>query len=281
MWLPAKPGADSPNSSKPFARQRAPLLLKPPRQRLSVEAVAANPPGVPKLVVQDVSFTLQSGQSLGIVGPSASGKSSLVRLLVGVWQPIRGNVRLDGAALDQWSSEVLGRHIGYLPQDVELFEGTVAQNISRFEQNPDPRAVIAAAEVAGVHELIVGLSEGYETAVGENGVGLSAGQQQRIALARALYRDPFLVVLDEPNSNLDFDGEQALMRAMTAVCTRGGIVVVVAHREVVLANVDLLLAMAGGRAQLIGAREDVLSKLRKPALPTQLRNIADVGSAKR
>ena len=140
----------------------------------------------------------KSGDGLGIIGPSASGKTSLARLIVGVWQPVRGKVRLDGAALDQWSPEALGRHVGYLPQDVELFDGTIAENVSRFEAAPEAQAIHCCAKVAGVHELIFHLPEGYQTKIGETGAALSAGQRQRIALARALYRDPFLVVLDEP-----------------------------------------------------------------------------------
>ena len=168
-------------------------------------------------MVQDVNFALKSGDGLGIIGPSASGKTSLARLIVGVWQPVRGKVRLDGAALDQWSLLSLGRNIGYLPQDVELFEGTIAENISRFDAEADDDVIIAAARTAGVHELIVRLPEGYETKIGERGAALSAGQRQRVALARALYRDPFLVVLDEPNSNLDSDGEEALTQAISGV----------------------------------------------------------------
>ena len=182
------------------------------RRASSVENASVVPPGSEKVVVQDVSLSLQAGNGLGIIGPSGSGKSSLARLLVGVWRPVRGRIRLDGAALDQWSPESLGKHIGYLPQDVELLAGTVAQNIARFHEPLDAKAVIAAAKAAGVHDLIVGLPDGYETQVGESGTALSAGQAQRVALARALYGDPFLVVLDEPNSNLDAEGDEALSR---------------------------------------------------------------------
>jgi len=174
------------------------------------------PPGQQRVVVQDASFRLNAGQGLGILGPSAAGKSSLVRAIVGVWMPARGKVRLDDAALEHWSAEALGRHTGYLPQDVELFAGTVAQNIARFEPEPDPEALIAAANAARVHELILRLPDGYETHIGEGGAALSAGQRQRIALARALYRDPFLVVLDEPNSNFDTEGDQAPTQAIKA-----------------------------------------------------------------
>ncbi len=215
-------------------------------------------------MVADVAFTLKAGQGLGVIGPSASGKSSLARVIVGVWPPVRGKVRLDGAALDQWPDEELGRHLGYLPQDVELFAGTVAENIARFEPEPDGEAVIAAGRAAGVHDLVLRLPGGYETQIGEAGTLLSGGQRQRIALARALYRDPFLVVLDEPNSNLDGEGEQALTGAITGVRERGGIVVVIAHRPSALAGVDHVLVMADGRAQAFGPKDEILSKLMRP-----------------
>jgi PrtD family type I secretion system ABC transporter len=258
-----------------------PMQLQTPVQRLTVEAVSASPPGVPKAVVQDITFELEAGQGLGIIGPSGSGKSSVVRLLVGVWQPVRGNVRLDGAALDQWASDALGRHIGYLPQDVELLAGTVAENIARFEPNPDNEAVIAAAKAVGVHDLIVRLPGGYDTPIGEQGSALSAGQAQRVALARAVYRDPFLVVLDEPNSNLDSEGEEALTRAILGVRERMGIVIVVAHRPSAIAGVDRLLMMNQGKAQAIGPKDEVLSKvLQRPlAIPRPLKIVPESGSA--
>jgi len=258
-----------------------PMQLQTPVQRLTVEAVSASPPGVPKVVVQDITFELEAGQGLGIIGPSGSGKSSLVRLLVGVWQPVRGSVRLDGAALDQWASDALGRHIGYLPQDVELLAGTVAENIARFEPNPDNEAVIAAAKAVGVHDLIVRLPGGYDTPIGEQGSALSAGQAQRVALARAVYRDPFLVVLDEPNSNLDSEGEEALTRAILGVRERMGIVIVVAHRPSAIAGVDRLLMMNQGKAQAIGPKDEVLSKvLQRPlAIPRPLKIVPESGSA--
>ena len=238
-----------------------PMPLQPPSRNVVVESAAVMPPGSEKTVVQDVSITLQAGNGLGIIGPSGSGKSSLARMLVGVWKPARGRIRLDGAALDQWSPDSLGRHIGYLPQDVELLAGTVAQNIGRFSEPLDPKAVIAAATAAGVHDLIVGLPDGYETQVGESGTALSAGQAQRVALARALYGEPFLVVLDEPNSNLDSEGDEALSRAIMSVRARGGIAVVVAHRPSAIACVDMLLMMSGGRAQAFGAKDEVLARV--------------------
>jgi ATP-binding cassette subfamily C protein len=244
-----------------------PMPLQAPSKSLVVQNAAVGPPGEQKIVCQDVNFTLTNGKALGIIGPTASGKSSLARMLVGVWTPLRGTIRLDGATLDQWSPEALGRHIGYLPQDVELFPGNVAQNIARFEDPPHPEAVLAAAQAAGVHDLIVNLPDGYETKVGERGSALSAGQAQRIALARALYRDPFLVVLDEPNSNLDAEGDEALTRAILGLRARGAIVVVVAHRPSAIAGVDYILVMAKGRQQQFGPKEEVLSRVAQPAAP--------------
>ncbi|MHC2621880.1 PrtD family type I secretion system ABC transporter [Bradyrhizobium huanghuaihaiense] len=250
--------------------------LPPPCKSLVVEAVSVVPPGEQAAVVMEASFALNPGQGVGIVGPSASGKSSLVRAVVGVWVSARGKVRLDGAALDQWSSEALGRHIGYLPQDVELFAGTVAQNISRFEPAPDAEAMIAAARAAGVHEMVLRLPKGYDTPIGEGGAALSAGQRQRIALARALYRDPFLVVLDEPNSNLDAEGDQALTQAIHGVRARGGIVIVVAHRTSALAGVDQLIVMAEGRVQTFGPKDALLAKMVQPrAGPVPLKVVTE------
>jgi ATP-binding cassette subfamily C protein len=184
-----------------------------------------------------------------------------------VWRAARGAIRIDRASLDQWTSEQLGPHIGYLPQDMELFAGTVAQNIARFDQQVPDEAVIAAATEAGVHELILGLPDGYQTQIGEGGSALSAGQRQRIGLARALYGAPFLVVLDEPNANLDGDGDEALTRAVKSVRARNGIVIVVAHRPSALAGVDMLLVMRGGRLHLFGPKETVLKETIQPAQP--------------
>ena len=227
------------------------------------------PPGDQRLVVQEVSFTLNCGQGLGVIGPSGSGKSSLARVLVGAWLPVRGKVRLDGASLDQWAPEALGRHVGYLPQDVELFAGTVAQNIARFDPDVDAEAIVKAARAADVHELVVSLPNGYDTQIGEGGAALSAGQRQRVALARALYGDPFVVVLDEPDSNLDADGEQALKRAIAGIRQRNGVAVVVAHRQSILAGIDHLLAMRGGRVVALGPKEAVLQKPRAAAPVTE------------
>jgi ATP-binding cassette, subfamily C, type I secretion system permease/ATPase len=253
------------------------LELPAPAHGLTVETLGVAPPGAQNLVVHGVNFTLKAGSAVGVVGPSASGKSSLVRVIVGVWRPARGCVRLDGAAIEQWTS--LGRHIGYLPQDVELIEGSVAENIARFSPDAPAAAVIAAAKAAGVHDLIVNLPDGYETEIGEQGAALSAGQQQRIALARALYGDPFLVVLDEPNSNLDAEGEEALTRAILSVRARGGIVIVVAHRSSALAAVDHLLAMVRGTQQAFGPKDEILHRLvrRESPAPGPLKVVPQAG----
>lgn len=243
------------------------MPLPPAKHHLSVEMATAGAPGSKKPIVQDISFRLAAGSAIGVIGQSGSGKSTLARLLVGVWPTWSGKVRLDGAALEQWLPEQLGGLVGYLPQDIELFAGTIAQNISRFEAEPDPDAVIAAAKAADVHDLVLRLPEGYRTQIGAGGASLSGGQRQRIALARALYRDPFLVVLDEPNSNLDAEGEQALTQAVKGVRARGGIVVVVAHRPSALAAVDQVLLMADGRVQAMGPKDEILSKLMRAAGP--------------
>ena len=247
------------------------MVLPPPRGHLRLENVATGAPGAQRPVVEGVSFELRAGQCLGIVGPSAAGKSSLVRAIVGVW-PLRGGaVRIDGATLDQWAASDLGRHIGYVPQDVQLYGGTIMENIARFEPAPDSGAVIHAAMAADVHEMILRLPKGYETQLGAEGGELSAGQRQRVALARALYRDPFLVVLDEPNSNLDGDGEAALIKAVRAVRERGGIVVMVAHRSNALAAADQVAVLNGGKITAFGPRDEVLRRVMRgpPGGPPQ------------
>ncbi len=235
--------------------------LPPPHRTFWVENLTLSPPGSERVTVDRVSFRAQAGEAIAVLGPSGCGKSTLVRGLLGTLPAVSGTVRLDGATLDQWSSEALGPHLGYLPQNVELLAGTVAENISRFEPDAPADEVIAAARLAGVHDLILHLPEGYDTPVGMDGGALSAGQRQRVALARALYRDPFLIVLDEPNSNLDQPGEQALANAVRAACDRGAIVVLVAHRPSILAAVDLVLLMRDGRAQAFGPKELLVPEL--------------------
>ena len=248
--------------------EEIPLELPTPAGALVVEGIAAVPPSERRVVLNDVSFDLKAGAGLGVIGPSASGKSSLARVLVGVWPAARGKVRLDGAALEQWSPEILGNHIGYLPQDVELFDGTVAENIGRFDHQPDAEKVINAAKAAGAHDLILSLPNGYDTPIGEGGTSLSAGQRQRVALARALYGDPFLVVLDEPNSNLDDEGDRALTGAIANVRRRGGIVIVIAHRPSALAAVDQVLVLANGQKVKMGPKEEVLRAVLRPSAAT-------------
>jgi ATP-binding cassette subfamily C protein len=257
-----------------------PTQLQTPTSRVSVEAVSMVAPGDQRPIIHDVTFALTAGQGLGVIGPSGSGKSSLIRALVGVWTPVRGKVRLDGAALDQWSPDMLGRHIGYLPQDVELFTGTVAQNISRFDPEARSDDIIAAAKEAGVHEMIIKMRDGYNTEVGEQGSALSAGQAQRVALARALYGDPFLIVLDEPNSNLDTEGDEALTRAVRAARERGAVVVVVAHRPIGIEGVDQILVLKDGRMQAFGPKEQVLAQVLQPrvAAPAPIKIVSDAGA---
>ncbi|TQI76774.1 ATP-binding cassette subfamily C protein [Bosea sp. AK1] len=247
---------------------QAPALALPaPTELITVEAASVSPPGGQRLTASNVSFALRAGQGLGVIGQSASGKSSLARMLVGVWQPLTGTVRMDGSSLRHWRPEELGHHVGYLPQEVELFSGTVAANIARFRSDATAERIIEAAKASGVHELIQRLPEGYQTQIGERGTALSAGQRQRIALARALYGNPFLVVLDEPNSNLDAEGEQALTDAIFQVRRRGGVVVVIAHRPSALTALDQVLVMAEGRVQAFGPKDEVLSTSLK-AVPT-------------
>lgn len=239
--------------------------LPAPSRALSVDRISALPPETTEAVLQDVTFTLEAGTGLGVIGASGSGKSSLARVLVGIWHPARGSIRLDGATPDQWPAAALARHIGYMPQAIELLDGTIAENIASFDPDAEPDAIIAAARAARVHDLIVSLPEGYSTEVGENGRPLSAGQKQRIALARALYRDPFVVILDEPNSNLDSEGEEALTSAILGIRERGGIVVVIAHRPSALLAVDKVLMLAAGRQQAFGPKDEVLSKVLRQA----------------
>nr|WP_274379778.1 type I secretion system permease/ATPase [Endobacterium cereale] len=240
-----------------------PMALPAPERDLRVEGVTIIPPGGKRPTVVGVAFSIAAGQALGVIGPSGSGKSTLSRVLVGAWAPTQGKVRIDGAGLDQWGSAQLGRHIGYLPQGVELFDGTIAENIARLDASPDAAAVVTAAKAAGAHELILRFEQGYETPVGEAGMALSAGQRQRIGLARALYGNPFLIVLDEPNANLDTEGEIAVVNAITAVRQRGGIVVVIAHRPSAIGAVDQVLMLDGGRQIACGPREEVLLKVLK------------------
>ncbi|HYC42776.1 MAG TPA: type I secretion system permease/ATPase [Noviherbaspirillum sp.] len=238
------------------------MTLPKPLGAISVETVTAAPQGAQVPVVKALTFALQPGDALGVIGPSGSGKSTLARLLVGVWPAAAGKVRLDGADIFQWNKDELGPHIGYLPQDVELFGGTVSENIARFGE-VDPEKVILAAKRAGVHDMILHFPKGYDTVLGDGGAGLSGGQKQRIGLARAMYDDPSLLVLDEPNSNLDDVGEQALVAAVIDLRRRGKTIVLITHRTSVLGATNKLLLLRDGVAQAFGPTNEVLTALAK------------------
>ncbi len=248
------------------------MSLPKPVGRITLEAVTAAPPGATVAVIGNLSFSIVPGDVLGIIGPSGSGKSTLARLLVGIWPSASGHVRLDGADVYQWNKDELGPHIGYLPQDIELFAGTVSDNIGRFGK-VDPEKVVSAARRAEVHELILQLPQGYDTLLGDGGAGLSGGQKQRIGLARAMYDDPSLLVLDEPNSNLDEVGEQALVAAIVDFRKRGKTVVLITHRSSVIGVTNKLLLLQGGTAHLFGPTAKVLTDLstasQKPAQPAK------------
>lgn len=243
-----------------FPRKIERMTLPAPTGALRIERLVVTPPGSKRPAVNGVDLALAKGEVLAVIGPSASGKSSLARAMVGVWPPSHGSVRLDGAEIGQWSSEALGPHIGYLPQDIELFDGTVAENISRFGET-DSAKVIEAATLSGIHQMVLRFPQGYDTVLGPGGLGLSGGQKQRIGLARALYGKPALVVLDEPNSNLDDAGESALVAAIGALRSNGSSVVLVTHRPNVLAVVDKLLVLQDGTQKMFGPRDQVLNAL--------------------
>ncbi len=285
-------------SSARLAYQRLEALLQayPPRPRrmalpaptgeLSVEQLGACAPGTRRATLANLSFALSAGQVLGVIGPSGCGKSTLARLLVGVWQPVTGKVRLDGADLSQWDKHQLGPHLGYLPQDIQLFAGTIAHNIARFaEVNADK--VLAAAQMAGVHELILQLPQGYDTVLGDSGAGLSGGQKQRIGLARAVYGLPAVIVLDEPNSNLDDAGEQALLQAITRLKTLKRTLILITHKPNVLTLTDQLLILREGQLQAFGPTASVLAapasgqaRPAKPAMNVSYRlGVVEAGKA--
>jgi len=239
------------------------LQLPEPEGHIVVQSVFAAPPGAKKAILQNVSFELKPGQGLGVIGPSASGKSTLARLLVGVWTPQRGAVRLDGATFDQWNRHALGSHIGYLPQDVALFDGTIKENIARFNPSASDEAIVEAAQQASVHDMILAMPNGYETIIGNGNFILSGGQVQRIALARALYGNPKLLVLDEPNANLDTEGDKALTNAIADSRRRGGTVIVMTHRPSAIAAVDMVLMLRDGQVEEFGPKDDVIKKLQE------------------
>ncbi|MBC3301074.1 type I secretion system permease/ATPase [Pseudomonas sp. SWRI18] len=243
-----------------FPAQVEQMKLPAPNGQISFEQVSAGPPGRRLATLHQLSFNLGAGEVLGVLGASGSGKSTLARVLVGVWPTLAGTVRLDGADIHRWDRDDLGPHIGYLPQDIELFSGSIADNIARFRE-ADPERVVKAAQQAGVHELILRLPQGYDTVLGDNGAGLSGGQKQRVALARALYGGPRLIVLDEPNSNLDTVGEAALASAIVQMKAQGSSVVLVTHRSSALAQADKLLVLNEGHLQAFGPSQEVLRAL--------------------
>jgi ATP-binding cassette subfamily C protein/ATP-binding cassette subfamily C protein EexD len=239
------------------------MPLPRPKGYLTIENVIYTPSGARHPILRGISVSLAAGEALAVVGPSAAGKSTLARLIVGLAQPQHGFIRLDGADVFAWNRLHFGHHVGYLPQDVELFPGTVRENIARMEDG-DPSDIVAAATMAAVHDIILRLPNGYDTEIGEQGAILSGGQRQRIALARAIYRRPRLLVLDEPNASLDASGEEALNRAIAAMRADGSTIVVIAHRPSLMAHIDQVLVLHEGRMQLVGTRERVLAQLSRP-----------------
>ena len=245
--------------------QASRMPLPDPSRLFSVDNVTVVAPGTGKVLLSDITMLLEAGQAVGIIGPSGGGKTSLMRAMAGVWPVLRGQVRLDGADLSQWDESAISRSVGYLPQESTLFDTTIARNIARLS-DPDPEKVIAAASAAGIHDMIVALPDGYETGLGPNGINLSGGQRQRIALARALYDDPFLVLMDEPNSNLDAEGERAVSLAIKNIKERGGIAIVIAHRPSALEHVDLVGVVQDGKLARFGPKSEVMRVKPAPAV---------------
>ncbi len=264
---------------KDFPARKESMPLPKPTGMLSVEGAFANAPGTNLPILRAISFNLSPGEALGVIGPSASGKSTLARLLVGIWPAQAGKVRLDGAEVFQWNKEELGPWLGYLPQDVELFEGSIAENIARFGQ-VDSDVVIQAARQASVHEMILRLPQGYDTRLSADGGSLSGGQKQRIGLARALYGDPSLIVLDEPNSSLDDVGEAALIQALSDLKRRGKTLVLISHRPTVLNIVDKILVLREGMVHMFGSRDEVFAALRQASLAQAAAGATPLSSVK-
>jgi ATP-binding cassette subfamily C exporter for protease/lipase len=247
-----------------FPPRREGMSLPAPIGEVAVEGLVAVPPGSQVAVLRGIGFAVAPGEVVGVIGPSASGKSTLARMLVGIWPPHAGKVRLDGADVYLWNKDELGPFIGYLPQDIELFDGTIAENIARFGEI-DSEKVIAAAQRAGVHEMVLRFPLGYDTPIGPAGGVLSGGQKQRIGLARALYGDPTFIVLDEPNSNLDDQGEAALVQAVMALKAQRKTVIIITHRTSIIGVVDRILVLRDGTVQAYGPRQEVLSALNQAA----------------
>ncbi|WP_024694086.1 type I secretion system permease/ATPase [Pseudomonas syringae] len=252
------------------------MSLPAPQGNVLVDNLIVGAPGSKNPIIRGISFGVPAGSVVGIIGPSASGKSTLARALMGVWAPQHGTVRLDGADISSWDKEELGPYIGYLPQDIELFEGSISENIARFA-DVDAEKVVAAAQISGVHEMILHLPDGYDTVIGSDGVNLSGGQRQRIGLARAVYGNPRLILLDEPNSNLDEVGERALASAILELKKSGATIFVITHRTTILAVLDRLLVMAAGGVSMYGPRDQVMEELNKQQAAAQ-QKAAQVGT---
>jgi PrtD family type I secretion system ABC transporter len=251
--------------SKYFAKGEERMTLPRPEGKLVVDSVTFRPPGTDKLVLMSVALQLAAGETLAIIGPSGAGKSTLARLLTGVWAPTSGKIRLDNTDISDWPRQEVGPWIGYVPQDVELFDGTIADNIARLGE-PDPEAVLAAARRANAHDMILQLPLGYDTPIGDAGVRLSPGQRQRVALARAMYGDVRLLVLDEPNASLDAEGEMALAQALHSVRAEKVTAVVITHRPSLIAHADKVLVLEAGRVKLFGPADEVMKSMQKQAI---------------
>ncbi|MEO1490991.1 MAG: type I secretion system permease/ATPase [Pseudomonadota bacterium] len=262
--------------------QDAPKTQLPaPKGFMEAQKISVLAPGEQVPALRNISFKVEPGQALGVIGPSGAGKTTLAKVLTGIWQPAAGKVRLDGAALDQWPTDQLGQHFGYLPQEIGLLSGTIANNIARLDPQPDDEAIVLAAKRAGAHELLLSLPQGYNTDIGAGGQRLSGGQRQRVALARALYGDPPVLILDEPNANLDAQGEQALVDAIRDAKSRGRTVIIMAHRPSAIAACDLLLMIDRGNQVEFGPRDEVLKKRTRnyPQLVGKQKGEAGAGAA--
>lgn len=240
-----------------------PLPLPAPTKSLKVDKITVAAPASGRVLLSEVAFELKAGQAVGVIGPSGGGKTTLVRALTGIWPALRGTIRLDDADLSQWDEDKMGQYIGYLPQDVALLDGTITENITRLAPERDARAIVKATKAAGVHEMIVHLPDGYDTQLGPMGTALSAGQRQRLGLARALYGDPFVVIMDEPNAFLDAEGELALNQAIRQIRARGGIAIVITHRPNILAEVDMVAVIQNGRLSAFGPKEEIVAGQRQ------------------
>jgi PrtD family type I secretion system ABC transporter len=248
------------------------MSLPIPEGRLQLERVVVMAPGTDRMTLKGIGFAIEPGDFLGVVGPSGAGKSTLAKLIVGILRPKSGSARLDGVDLASWHPDELGQHVGYLPQDVQLFNGTVRENIARLSKDNDPEAVIDAAKKVGMHETILQLPNGYDTNIGDGGAMLSAGQRQHLGLARALYGNPRLLILDEPNSNLDSVSEEALLKTLEAAKNEGITIVVITHRPSILQAADKMLMLRSGMVEMFGTRAQIMQKLTAPAGAQQAAN---------